>query len=221
MTAPPDDQGYFATESTVRFRFHRAAPEPRLWIPFLLVLISGCQSGPSPAINPNQSATGSGEIRSEKTLWSPTLHWAEARFRFELDVDKEKQKPQIERRQQGDVLRVGDLQVELVRTRFRIAGVMYRFPTDSIIWIHRPPRHNRPFFRQEGSLQLTWPGNGVNPVVEEQRADGSFVWTVGPARITREADGTVQYEGRSPSQTRKGPWKMLIDPAGKLIGGTT
>jgi hypothetical protein len=221
VTAAPENQGCFTTTKALRPDLHLVPFGTPLWLTFLLVLVAGCQSTPSGATNPNQVETGSGEIRSEKTLWSPTLHWAGARFRFELHAEEKNQKPQIERRQNTDILRVGDLEVELVRTRFRIAGVMYRWASDSIIWIHKPPHPGRPFFRQEGLLQLTWVGNGVNPVVEEQRADGSFIWTIGPARITREADGTVQYKGRSRDQTRVGPWKMLLDSAGRLIGGTS
>ncbi|HIC21837.1 MAG TPA: hypothetical protein EYO84_00305, partial [Planctomycetes bacterium] len=107
MTAAPEYQGCFTTTTSTL-----------LWLHFVLLLVVGCQSTPSPATGANQFETGSGEIRSEQTLWSPTLHWAGARFRFELHADEENHKPQIERRQETDILRVGDLEVELVRTRF-------------------------------------------------------------------------------------------------------
>ena len=173
----------------------------------------GCQTVPG-----SQTSNSSTQKLQEETLWSPTLHWSGARFRFELRADEKNPKPQFERGRQGDILRVGDLEIELIRTRFRIAGVMYRWDPTSIIWIHRTPTKGRSFYRQEGPMQMTWISDGKNPVVEEQRADGSMVWTVGPARVTRDKDGTVHYQGRSRDQTRSGPWKILIDQDGKLIG---
>ncbi len=184
----------------------------------MLFLQSGCQSGPSHGGGDSDSAAAARTAQQEQTLWSSTLHWGEARFRFELETGGENTTPRIERGQRGDVLRVGDLEVELIRTRFRIAGVHYRWQPDSIIWIHRPPDHDRPFFRQEGTLQLTWVGNGETPVVEEQLADGSHVWTMGAARVRRDSDGTVHYRGRSSDRTRSGPWKIFIDATGRLIG---
>ena len=184
----------------------------------LLGSVPGCKAGPYSNANSANSGSIPDLALQEETLWSSTLHWAGARFRFELQTDGKNAKPQFDRSQLGDLLRVGDLEVELVRTRFRIAGVYYRWQPDSIIWIHRPPRQNRPFFRQEGTLQLTWVGSDEIPIVEEQLADGSYVWTMGQARVTRDKDGTVHYQGRSPDRSQSGPWKIYIDSAGRLIG---
>lgn len=153
----------------------------------------------------------------EQTLWSPTLFWSGIRFRFELIPGQENLKPQFLHDGPRDILRIGDRQITLVRTRFKVGETFYNWPEDSVIWIYRVANRQRPFFRRQGSLQLTWIGDGKNPVVEEQRGDGTIVWTLADARVTRDPEGTVLYQGRGPDLRKSGPWNLLLDSRGERV----
>ena len=189
-----------------------------LTLALALPLQSGCEG-----VAPGRHDSGSGSVASqlEQTLWSPTLHWSGIRFRFELTPGEENLTPQFLYEGNSDILRVGQRQVSLIRTRFKIDGTYFDWPVESIIWIHRIPDTVRPFFRREGALQLTWVGNGKHAVVEEQCQDGTIVWTMSAARITRHQDGTVLYQGRGPDVTRSGPWKLLLGPRGEIVAGSS
>ena len=155
--------------------------------------------------------------RQEQTLWSPTLHWNGIRFRFELVPGADPVSPRYLYRNNRDILQLGRCEVSLVRTRFKIGETFFDWSPDSIIWIYLPPHRDRPFFRRVGSLQLTWVGDGNSTVVEEQRRDGSHVWTHETARVTRRADGTVDYQGPGPDLRRHGRWELIIGPAGRIV----
>ncbi len=189
-----------------------------LSLSLLLALQAGCEGV---AAGRQDSGSGSVAARLEQTLWSPTLHWSGIRFRFELTPGDDHLTPQFLHEGNSDILRVGHRQVSLIRTRFKIGGSYFDWPAESIIWIHRIPDSERPFFRREGALQLTWVGDGKHAVVEEQRQDGTIVWTLAAARVTRHRNGTVLYQGRGPDVTRSGPWKLLLGPRGEIIAGSS
>ncbi|MDE0959747.1 MAG: hypothetical protein OSB09_03115 [Planctomycetota bacterium] len=163
------------------------------------------------------SATSAGVQRLEQTLWSPTLHWNGVRFRFELIPGQKKLEPKFLHDGPRDILSIGDRQVQLIRTRFKVGESLYNWTKESVILIYRIPDRQRPFSRRQGSLQLTWIGDGKNPVVEEQQQDGTIVWTLANARVTRDPQGTVLYQGRGPDLSRSGPWNLLIDARGERV----
>jgi len=203
----------------------RFSSSSRTWILFTwltlalaLLLQISCEGVASSRQN---SGSGAASAQLEQTLWSPTLYWSGIRFRFELTPGEENLTPRYLHEGNSDILRVGNRQVTLKRTRFQIDGAYFNWPAESIIWIHRIPDPERPFYRREGALQLTWVGDGKHAVVEEQRQDGTIVWTLATARVTRRGDGTVLYSGRGPDVTRSGPWKLLLGPRGEIVAGSS
>jgi len=162
--------------------------------------------------------TRRGSLQKEEINWSPTLYYGGMRFRFQLPTGNEEVDPVFGHSDRKDFVEVKNVRVYRDRNRFKIGTSIFRWDTDSIIWVYTPPTEDLPFWRQQGLLEITCFGDDSDPVVEEQGPDGSFVWTYKNARVTLAADGLVTYTYRGSETPVAGNRHLILGPQGEMLG---
>mgnify|MGYP001166988896 FL=1 len=185
------------------------------------LLIHGCANSPQKTTS-KRAPSGSGfssetRYKNEKNSWSRTLTYGGVSFRFELPPGEENAKPVFGYEGRKDFIQVQQVRVFRDRNRFKVGPTYFRWDPTSIIWIHIPPRSDRPFHREQGSLRLTCLGEGKFPVIEEQTLDQRWLWTVGNARVELDANGTVHYTFRGKETLFRGPHHLILGPNGESL----
>ena len=187
-------------------------------------IIAGCQSpeknsgtSPSADLNARSEISGRSLLQTEEINWSPTLYYGGMRFRFQLPMGEEKAKPVFGHSDRKDFIEVNDSRVYRDRNRFKIGSSFYRWDTDSIIWVHSPPTADQPFSRKQGNLILTCFGDDSDPVIEEQKPDGSFTWTYKNARVALSSSNRLVYTYRGCENLLPGGSHLILGPQGELL----
>ena len=183
---------------------------------FLLGTFAGCQivDKSSTQQKKNRNSTKS---QQQEINWSPTLYFGDMRFRFQLPSGESDAKPIFGHSDRKDFFEVNGVRVYRDRNRFKVGSSMFRWDSDSIIWIHSPPTDSNPFRRSQGNADLTFFGDGGDPVVEEQGPEGSFVWTFKNARVVLSTDSPLTYHFRGNQTRMPGSIHLILGPQGELL----
>ena len=178
-------------------------------------LICGCQN---PGKTDPFGADRSTSLRRVQEIhWSPTLYFGDMRFRFQLPTDQTDAEPNFGHLNRMDFVEVDGVRVYRDRKRFKIGSAIFRWDPDSIIWIHSPPTESAPFQRQQGAADLTFFGDGSEPVVEEQKPDGGFIWTYRNARISMTSQQQITYQFRGIESPYPARTPLILGPKGELL----
>ena len=189
-----------------------------LSVPLVIILMisAGCQSvDKTSGSETNKRRTA--KSRQQEIHWSSTLYFGETRFRFQLPTEESDAKPIFGHSDRKDFFEVFGVRVYRDRNRFKVGSSMFRWDRDSIIWIHSPPTASNPFQRTQGSVDLTFFGDGAEPVVEEQDPQGGFVWTFKNARVVLSSDSSLSYHFRGNQTRMPGSIHLILGPQGELL----
>jgi len=187
------------------------------WSPCLLSLLvlASCQGTATSRPDPGPKAT-IGTL-ADRQLWSPTVHYHGVRFRFELDPTAEGAQPMVLPGRAGDRLSIGALEVSFERGRFRIGSRLAQLEGSSVVWVLRPPIDDRPFWISVDGLRLRWPGNGSDPVVQQDFTDGSRRWLLGGSQVTLDRTGVVEFHRLGEDRRWRTPLDLDLDPRGRIV----
>ncbi len=179
-------------------------------------LFLGC--GSTPDQSGNQARTERQHPEEARILrWSIPVHYHGTQMRLELPPGDQEQSAHIERYDLGDRLRAGNLSISHQYERFEVAGAHYRFESGSRVFVFRPPTAETPWESSGDRFALVCIGDGVTPVLREDRPDGAVTWYFGRARVERGVDGTLRYVHRDEDRSFRLPVTLLLGSRGELI----
>lgn len=182
-----------------------------------LLLLASCETVSQP--RPDSPPRSTVEELSDRQLWSPTVHYHGVKFRFELDPTAEgPQRMAVLPGQAGDQFSIGTLTIAFEGGRFRIGSRRVSLAGSEVVWILRAPTKERPFWLSIDGFRLRWPGNGSDPVVQQDFADGSRKWLLGGSDVTLRSDGIVEFHRLGEDHRWRTPLDLDLDPRGRIVG---
>lgn len=139
-------------------------------------------------------------------------------IRLELPPGDESPSARIERLDVGDRIVCGDIAVSHRYQRFEVpGGGRHHFEEGSRVFVFRAPSAAAPWETRGDRFALVWAGDGVSPVIQEDRRGGVVIWHFGRTRVERAADGTLLHHHRGEDHTYRLPMTLLLGPQGELL----
>jgi hypothetical protein len=85
------------------------------------------------------------------------------------------------------------------------------------VFLFRSPTPEAPWETTAEGLAIVWPGNGLSPVVQEDRGAGNVIWHLGRGQVERRPDGSIVHRYREREESHRSPVTLLIGREGDLL----
>ncbi len=189
----------------------------------LLGSLAGCNSpgGARPIRASSWKDSGAAERAAKDQsviLWSSPITYHGVEVRFELPPGTASSGARFDQTEFGDHIVAQDLELSYRYQRFETeGGGRPHFEQNSRVLIFRPPSIEEPWTTVGDSFSFSWLGNGVTPVVREDRRDGTIIWTFRRTELILDVNRRLTYRNRDEEQQFQLPVTLVLGKSGEIL----
>ena len=205
----------------------KIGPLGLLGVSLALLFTAGCQPTRAPRpVRPVPATPGQGATEVSPSshnpkalLWSNPVTYHGVEVRFELPAGFTRGSASIRQTEFGDRINSHDLELSYRYRRFEApGGARYRFQPGSRVFVFRAPQEEAPWTTTTDRFEFTWLGNGITPVVREDRRDGSIVWSFRRVTLELTADRrSILYTKSNIEKRFTPPVTLVLDARGTIV----
>ena len=201
-----------------------------VFVAALALLLIGCEprnsSRPGRPASPQPSVAGAPAGEETATpenprtlLWSTPVTYHGVEVRFEIPQGFSRGSASIRQTEFGDRITSHGLELSYRYQRFETpGGGRCRFEPGSRVFVFGVPSDESPWTTTTDRFEFTWLGNGVTPVVREDRRDGSVVWIFRRVTLELTADRrSILYKKSGKERRFTPPVTLVLDARGRIL----